>query len=46
MQKYNHLFPTDYESIVSKLNAIHPEKYSKTRNFFNGNITYLSPYIS
>jgi deoxyribodipyrimidine photo-lyase len=46
MQKYNHLFPTDYDSIVSKINAIHPEKYSKTRNFLNGNITYLSPYIS
>ena len=46
MQKYNHLFPTDYESIVSKINAIHPEKYSKTRNFLNGDITYLSPYIS
>ena len=46
MQKYNHLFPTDYESILSKINAIHPEKYSKTRNFLNGDITYLSPYIS
>ena len=46
MQKYNHLFPTDYESILSKINAIQPEKYSKTRNFLNGDITYLSPYIS
>jgi len=46
MQKYNHLFPTDFESILSKINAIHPEKYSKTRNFLNGDITYLSPYIS
>lgn len=46
MQKFNHLFPTDYESIVSKINAIHPEKYAKTRNFLNGDITYLSPYIS
>lgn len=46
MQKNNHLFPTDYESILSKINVIHPEKYSKTRNFLNGDITYLSPYIS
>ena len=46
MQKYNHLFPTVFESIVSKINAIHPEKYAKTRNFLNGDITYLSPYIS
>lgn len=46
MQKYSHLFPTDYDSIVSKIKTIHPEKYSKTRNFLNGDITYLSPYIS
>lgn len=46
MQKYNHLFPTDNESILSKINAIHPERYAKTRNFLNGDITYLSPYIS
>jgi len=46
MQKYNQLFPTDYESILSKINAINPEKYSKTRNFLNGDITYLAPYIS
>ncbi len=46
MQKHNHLFPTDYDSIIAKIIAIHPEKYSKTRNFLNGDITYLSPYIS
>ena len=46
MQKYNHLFPTDYVSILSKINAIHPERYSKTRNYLNGDITYTSPYIS
>lgn len=46
MQKYAHFFPTYYESIISKINAINPEKYAKTRNFLNGDITYLSPYIS
>ena len=46
MQKYSNLFPTDYGSIVSKIHAIHPERYSKTRNFLNGQVTYLSPYIS
>jgi len=47
MQKYNEtLFPTDYSFIVERINAIHPEKYAKTRNFLNGDITYLSPYIS
>lgn len=46
MQKFNYLFPTHYETILSKINTIHPEKYAKTRNFLNGDITYLSPYIS
>jgi len=46
MQKFNNLFPTHYEKILSKINTIHPEKYAKTRNFLNGDITYLSPYIS
>lgn len=46
MQKYAHFFPTDYESIISKINAIHPENYAKTRNFLDGEVTYLSPYIS
>lgn len=47
MQKYNEtLFPTDYSFILERINAIHPEKYAKTRNFLNGDITYLSPYIS
>lgn len=46
MQKFNQMFPTDFDSILSKINEINPEKYSKTRNFLNGDITYLSPYIS
>ena len=46
MQKLKNMFPTHYETILSKINTIHPEKYAKTRNFLNGDITYLSPYIS
>ncbi len=46
MQKSNNLFTTDYELIVKKINEINPIKYTKTRNFLNGDITYLSPYIS
>jgi len=46
MQKFNILFPTDYKFIVEKINEINPVKYAKTRNFLNGDITYLSPYIS
>jgi deoxyribodipyrimidine photo-lyase len=40
------LFPTSYDLIVERINAINPIKYAKTRNFINGDVTYLSPYIS
>lgn len=47
MEKYKHLsFPTEYEKIIERVNAIDPIKYAKTRNFINGQITYLSPYIT
>jgi deoxyribodipyrimidine photo-lyase len=39
-------FPTNYESIINRIAAINPLKYGNTRNFINGNVTYLSPYIS
>ena len=40
------LFPTSYDLIVERINAINPIKYAKTRNFINGDVTYLSAYIS
>jgi len=47
MEKYKHLnFPAEYEKIIERVNVIDPIKYAKTRNFINGQITYLSPYIS
>ena len=46
MQKFNNFFSTDYKLIVEKINEINPVKYAKTRNFLDGDITYLSPYIS
>ncbi len=47
MEQYKHLsFPTEYEKALERVNAIDPIKYAKTRNFINGQITYLSPYIS
>ena len=46
MQKFNNFFSTDYKLIVEKINKINPVKYAKTRNFLDGDITYLSPYIS
>jgi len=42
----NIIFPTDYESVIERINHIDPLQYSKTRNFINGAVTYLSPYIS
>jgi len=39
-------FPTDYKTILNKLDQIDPIQYGKTRNFVNGAVTYLSPYIS
>lgn len=47
MKKSNHLhFPTTYEKVLERVNAIDPIKYAKTRNYINGQITYLSPYVS
>lgn len=39
-------FPTDYKSILRKIDSIDPIQYGKTRNCINGAVTYLSPYIS
>lgn len=47
MEKYKHLsFPTEYEKVLERVNNIDPIKYARTRNFINGQITYLSPYIT
>jgi len=39
-------FPANYNEIMDRIDKIDPIQYSKTRNYINGNITYLSPYIS
>lgn len=39
-------FPTDYQSIVARIDAIDPVEYGKSRNWIDGAVTYLSPYIS
>lgn len=39
-------FPTSYQSILEKIDQIDPIKYGKTRNYIDGAVTYLSPYIS
>ena len=43
---YMNIFPTDKSNILLKLNSIDPIQYGKTRNYIDGKITYLSPYIS
>lgn len=39
-------FSTDYKIILEKLGQIDPVEYGRTRNYVNGGVTYLSPYIS
>jgi deoxyribodipyrimidine photo-lyase len=39
-------FTTDYTEIAAKINNIDPVKYGQTRNYINGAVTYLSPYIA
>ena len=39
-------FSTDYKTILEKLGQIDPVEYGRTRNYVNGGVTYLSPYIS
>jgi deoxyribodipyrimidine photo-lyase len=38
--------PSDYPSIVAQIEQIDPVRYGKSRNFINGAVTRLSPYIS
>jgi deoxyribodipyrimidine photo-lyase len=39
-------FVTDYNGILEKLDQIDPVKYGSSRNYVDGAVTYLSPYIS
>lgn len=39
-------FPTNYSSILQRIDAVDPVRYGKTRNYINGAVSYLSPYIS
>ncbi len=45
-QKTSLSFPTDYTSILDRIQNINPNKYAKSRNFITGAVTYLSPYIA
>ncbi|MFP5042635.1 FAD-binding domain-containing protein [Parasediminibacterium sp. JCM 36343] len=39
-------FETDYKTILEKIDQIDPIAYGKTRNYVDGAVTCLSPYIS
>lgn len=39
-------FATEYELILEKLDQIDPVRYGRTRNYVDGAVTCLSPYIS
>ena len=39
-------FPTDYQEILAQLDHTDPSKYATDRNFIDGHVSYLSPYIS
>ena len=42
--EYN--FPTEWDNILKRIDEIDPIKYARSRNFIDGDVTYLSPYIS
>ena len=39
-------FPEKYSEIIERLHNIQPENYAGSRNFTDGSVSYLSPYIA
>lgn len=39
-------FPLSHEAILQRVNNIDPVQYERSRNFLNGSVTLLSPYIA
>ncbi|WP_452226464.1 FAD-binding domain-containing protein [Lacinutrix cladophorae] len=46
VKQQNILFPISYTEILERIRTIDPIKYTTTRNYTNGAVSYLSPYIS
>lgn len=46
MQTLQPEFTTDLASVLERVESIDPIRYARTRNFIDGDVTYLSPYIS
>lgn len=40
------MFPISYDAILERIHQIDPIQYGKTRNYLDGAVTLLSPYIS
>ncbi|WP_186755813.1 FAD-binding domain-containing protein [Echinicola salinicaeni] len=40
------LFPTEYNQIIHRLDQVDPIAYGRSRNFLDGAVTHLSPYLS
>lgn len=40
------IFPITHAEILQRVSNLDPVKYSSTRNYINGTVSYLSPYIS
>ena len=43
---YIKAFPSDYESVLARINSIDAIQYAKSRNYLDGSVTYLSPYFT
>jgi deoxyribodipyrimidine photo-lyase len=39
-------FKTDLPHILERIHAVNPAEYARTRNYVNGSVSYLSPFIS
>ena len=39
-------FFVDYETVISRVKKLNPDQYAKSRNFLDGDVSYLSPFIT
>lgn len=39
-------FPSDYAAIIKQIDAVDAVQYAKTRNYLNGSVSKLSPYLT
>ena len=45
-EKDDFLFPISYNEVLERVKNVKPQQYASSRNYLNGHITHLSPYIS